>query len=222
MLHFQLRRSLRATAFGKFPRILDENSSHSFIGMWMHLLYVSLRVSVTCASDTSALFSKLKLCFKVLEFERIKILTGSEVTAQQGVCWQLFQQPLRVFAVALMLPGGPRLVPATLAQWQALSHFAQKTKKKKPKNISRRHLRRPEHGPTALMWPGASLLNGVSGYCCRETWQFHHYDELKVSSEWETSQLRPFISVFTTSTETKEESWKTSAYLWLVQEEAGQ
>lgn len=87
-------------------------------------------------SDTSALFFKLKLCFKVLEFESMKILTGSKVTAQQGVCWQLFQQPLRVFAVALMLPGGPRLVPATLAQWQALSHFAQKTKKKTLADVS--------------------------------------------------------------------------------------
>lgn len=41
------------------------------------------------------LFFKLKLCVQVLKFERIKVLTGSKVTAWQGVCWRLSHQPLR-------------------------------------------------------------------------------------------------------------------------------
>lgn len=42
----------------------------------------------------------------------------------QVLCWQLHQQSLRTSVVALMLPWGPRLVPATLQQWQAYIAFS--------------------------------------------------------------------------------------------------
>lgn len=99
-----------------------------------------------------------------------------------------------------MLPGGPKLLPATLARRQAQRAFSLCTENKQVKPLGDVTCAGLNTGPCQLWWDPA-LRSRCSRTedpvtCCRKTRQFDHSDELKVSCEWESAQLRPFISVF--------------------------
>lgn len=150
---------------------------------------------------------------------------------------------LRTSVVAVMLPSGLRLVPATLAHLTGRHSFfhlhlnlidslIEKTSESPLINFNRTDLnisaetsfaeslvRHPKTHPN-------SPFETLSGYCCRKTRQFYLLLSIwwaeSESSESETSLFHPFISVFNTLLETKGERWKMAVYLRPVQEEVGQ
>lgn len=201
-------------------RILSEirlKSLHSFIGMWMISRLLAVEATVPCTVRLLPFFHSVKRFLKQKE-QRVERTPRSQRCRPCVVSTNNLSERLQLQSCCLEGPDQD-LQHSLNGETEELSHF---TEKQTLTDITCAGL---NTGPTTLMWPDASvtlLLNGISGYCCRKTWQLPHYDELKVSSERETSQLPPFISVFTTSTETKEKRWKMCVYLWPVQEEAGQ
>lgn len=191
--------------------------------MWMHLPCVRCRGNCLMNSESSAIF-QTETALKGFWNRKNKDFDGLQ---GHGAAGHVSTLPTTSQSVCSCSDVAWRAQTSTCSTRSTarLKRFLTLQKTKPKKTLTDVPCAGLNTGPATLMWPDASvtlLLNGISGYCCRKTWQLPHYDELKVSSERETSQLRPFISVLTTSMETKEKRWKMCLYLWLVQEEAGQ